>query len=207
MQRYRRNDDMDRELLTRRYFFGKASAGLGIAALSSLLPAAEDAGGLPGLPHIPPTAKRVIYLFQSGAPSQMELFDYKPKLKDLATTELPESVRGGQRLTGMTSTQTSFPIVPSLFQFRQHGDSGAWVSELMPNLAKVADDLCFIKSMHTEAINHDPAVTFFQTGFQLAGRPSIGSWLAYGLGSENKDLPGFVVMISQGSGNRNDQPP
>ena len=197
---------MERELLTRRYFFGKASAGLGIAALSSLLPAAEDAGGLPGLPHIPPTAKRVIYLFQSGAPSQMELFDYKPKLKDLATTELPESVRGGQRLTGMTSTQTSFPIVPSLFQFRQHGDSGAWVSELMPNLAKVADDLCFIKSMHTEAINHDPAVTFFQTGFQLAGRPSIGSWLAYGLGSENKDLPAFVVMISQGSGNRNDQP-
>jgi len=197
---------MDRELLTRRYFFGKASAGLGIAALSSLLHGGEDAGGFPGLPHIPPTAKRVIYLFQSGAPSQMELFDYKPKLKDLATTELPESVRGGQRLTGMTSGQTSFPIAPSLFQFRQHGDSGAWVSELMPNLAKVADDLCFIKSMHTEAINHDPAVTFFQTGFQLAGRPSIGSWLAYGLGSENKDLPAFVVMISQGSGNRNDQP-
>jgi len=197
---------MDRDLLTRRYFFGKASAGLGIPALSSLLYAGEDAGGLPGLPHIPPTAKRVIYLFQSGAPSQMELFDYKPKLKDLATTELPESVRGGQRLTGMTSGQTSFPIAPSLFQFRQHGDSGAWVSELMPNLAKVADDLCFIKSMHTEAINHDPAVTFFQTGFQLAGRPSIGSWLTYGLGSENKDLPAFVVMISQGSGNRNDQP-
>ena len=197
---------MDRELLTRRYFFGKASAGLGIAALSSLLHGGEDAGGFPGLPHIPPTAKRVIYLFQSGAPAQMELFDYKPKLKDLATTELPESVRGGQRLTGMTSGQTSFPIAPSLFQFRQHGDSGAWVSELMPNLAKVADDLCFIKSMHTEAINHDPAVTFFQTGFQLAGRPSIGSWLAYGLGSENKDLPAFVVMISQGSGNRNDQP-
>ena len=197
---------MDRELLTRRYFFGKASAGLGVAALSSLLHADENVGGLPGLPHIPPTAKRVIYLFQSGAPSQMELFDYKPRLKDLATTELPESVRGGQRLTGMTSGQTSFPIAPSVFQFRQHGDSGAWVSELMPNLAKVADDLCFVKSMHTEAINHDPAVTFFQTGFQLAGRPSIGSWLAYGLGSENKDLPAFVVMISQGSGNRNDQP-
>src|SRR4051812_19268254 len=118
---------MDRELLTRRYFFGKASAGLGIAALSSLLHAGEDTGGLPGLPQFPPTAKRVIYLFQSGAPSQMELFDYKPKLKDLAATELPESVRGGQRLTGMTSGQTSFPIAPSLFQFRQHGDSGAWV--------------------------------------------------------------------------------
>ena len=197
---------MDRELLTRRYFFGKTSAGLGIAALSSILHADEDAGGLPGLPHIPPTAKRVIYLFQSGAPSQMELFDYKPRLNDLATTELPESVRGGQRLTGMTSGQTSFPIAPSLFQFRQHGASGAWVSELMPHLAKVADELCFIKSMHTEAINHDPAVTFFQTGFQLAGRPSIGSWLAYGLGSENRNLPAFVVMISQGSGNRNDQP-
>ena len=165
-----------------------------------------DAGGLPGLPHFAPKAKRVIYLFQSGAPSQMDLFDYKPRLKDLATTELPESVRGGQRLTGMTSGQTTFPIAPSLFQFQQHGASGAWMSELMPHLAKVADELCFIKSMHTEAINHDPAITFFQTGSQLAGRPSIGAWLAYGLGSENQDLPAFVVMISQGTGNPNDQP-
>jgi len=196
---------MDRQLLTRRYFFGKASAGLGIAALSSLLQA-DDAGGLPGLPHFPPTAKRVIYLFQSGAPSQMELFDYKPRLKDLTGTELPDSVRSGQRLTGMTSGQTSFPVAASLFRFEQHGKSGAWVSELMPHVAKVADDLCFVKSMYTEAINHDPAVTFFQTGFQLAGRPSIGAWLAYGLGSENRDLPAFVVMISQGSGNPNDQP-
>jgi hypothetical protein len=193
---------MDRQLLTRRYFFGKASAGLGMAALSSLLKA-DDA---PGLPHFPPTAKRVIYLFQSGAPSQMELFDYKPRLRDLTGTELPDSVRGGQRLTGMTSGQTTFPVAPSLFRFERHGNSGAWVSELMPHLAKVTDDLCFIKSMYTEAINHDPAVTFFQTGFQLAGRPSIGSWLAYGLGSENQDLPAFVVMISQGSGNPNDQP-
>jgi uncharacterized protein YdcH (DUF465 family) len=197
---------MDRELLTRRYFFGKTSTGLGIAALSSLLQADEAAGGLPGLPHFPPTAKRVIYLFQSGAPSQMELFDYKPRLKDLTGTELPDSVRSGQRLTGMTSGQTSFPVAASLFRFEQHGKSGAWVSELMPHVAKVADDLCFIKSMYTEAINHDPAVTFFQTGFQLAGRPSIGAWLAYGLGSENRDLPAFVVMISQGSGNPNDQP-
>jgi hypothetical protein len=192
-----------RELLTRRYFFGKAGASVGIAALSSLLKADS---GVTALPHFPPTAKRVIFLFQSGGPSQMELFDYKPRLKELATTELPESVRGGQRLTGMSSGQASFPVAPSLFKFQQHGASGAWVSELMPHLAKVSDDLCFIKSMYTEAINHDPAVTFFQTGFQLAGRPSIGSWLAYGLGSENKNLPAFVVMISQGTGNPNDQP-
>jgi hypothetical protein len=177
---------------------------VGTAALASLLHAAEDAPS--GLPHFPPTAKRVIYLFQSGAPSQMELFDYKPKLANLRATELPGSIRMGQRLTGMTATQTSFPIAPSLFNFAQHGQSGAWVSELMPRTAAVADDLCFIKSMNTEQINHDPAVTFCQTGFQLAGRPSIGSWLAYGLGSENKELPAFVVMISQGSGNMSDQP-
>ncbi len=197
---------MDPHLLTRRYFFGKAAAGLGTAALASLLQADESGGAMPGIPHFPPTAKRVIYLFQSGAPSQMDLFDYKPRLRDLAKTELPDSIRGGQRLTGMTSGQTSFPVAPSIFPFQQYGKSGAWVSSLMPNVAKVADDLCFVKSMYTEAINHDPGVTFFQTGFQIAGRPSIGSWLAYGLGSENKDLPAFVVMISQGSGNPNDQP-
>jgi hypothetical protein len=201
----------ENRLLTRRYFFGKTSAGLGVAALSSLLGpdlrAAETASnGLPGIPHFAPKAKRVIYLFQSGGPSQMELFDYKPRLKDLARTELPDSVRKGQRLTGMTSSQTSFPVAPSLFQFKQYGSSGAWMSELVPHLAKAADEICFIKSMYTEAINHDPAVTFFQTGFQLAGRPSIGAWLAYGLGSENQDLPAFVVMISQGTGNPNDQP-
>jgi uncharacterized protein DUF1501 len=155
-------------------------------------------GALPGLPHFAPKAKRVIYLFQSGAPSQMELFDHKPKLKDLRATELPESIRQGQRLTGMTATQTSFPVAPSLFQFAQYGKSGAWISELMPHTAKIADELCFIKSMNTDAINHDPAITFFQTGFQLAGRPSIGAWLSYGLGSENKDLPAFVVMVSTG---------
>ena len=210
-------DPRDEQLrLTRRYFFGKASAGLGIAALASLLredlraadsaPAVGANAALPGLPHFAPKAKRIIYLFQSGGPSQMELFDYKPRLKDFEKTELPESVRMGQRLTGMTATQTSFPVAPSIYQFQQHGQSGAWVSELMPHLAKVADELCFIKSMYTEAINHDPAVTFFQTGFQLAGRPSIGAWLSYGLGSENKELPAFVVMISQGSGNPNDQP-
>ena len=156
--------------------------------------------------HFAPKAKRVIYLFQSGAPSQIELFDHKPALAKLRGTELPDSIRRGQRLTGMTATQTSFPLVPSQFEFRQRGQSGAWVSDLMPHVAKIADKLCFIKSMNTEAINHDPAVTFFQTGFQLAGRPSIGSWLSYGLGTENQDLPAFVVMISQGTGNIADQP-
>lgn len=151
-------------------------------------------------------AKRVIYLFQSGAPSQLETFDYKPALERMVGQELPDSVRQGQRLTGMTATQTSFPMAASKYRFARHGQSGAWVSELMPHVAKSVDRLCFIKSMHTEAINHDPAVTFFQTGFQLAGRPSIGSWLAYGLGSENQDLPAFVVMISQGTGNIADQP-
>jgi hypothetical protein len=200
-------------LLTRRHFFSRASTGIGMAALASLLSGdlratgdTQPAAGLPGLPHFPPKAKRVIYLFQSGAPSQMELFDYKPRLAEFRGAELPESIRMGQRLTGMTATQTSFPVAPSLFKFAQHGNSGAWVSELLPRTAQVADQLCFIKSMHTEAINHDPAVTFFQTGAQLAGRPSIGAWLSYGLGSENKDLPAFVVMISQGSGNPNDQP-
>jgi uncharacterized protein DUF1501 len=201
-------------LLTRRHFFSLTSTGIGVAALASLLSkdlrasdeAPNPAGGLPGLPHFPPKAKRVIYLFQSGAPSQMELFDYKPRLTDFRGAELPDSIRMGQRLTGMTATQSSFPVAPSLFKFAQHGDSGAWVSELMPYTARIADRLCFIKSMHTEAINHDPAVTFFQTGAQLAGRPSIGAWLSYGLGSENKDLPAFVVMISQGTGNPNDQP-
>jgi hypothetical protein len=193
---------MDR--LTRRYFFQKAGTGLGVAALAHLLQA-DEGPGLPGIPHFAPTAKRVIYLFQSGGPSQMELFDYKPRLRDLATTELPDSIRHGQRLTGMTSTQTSFPVAPSIFSFQQHGQSGAWVSELLPHFAKAVDDICFVKSMYTEQINHDPAVTFLQTGFQLAGRPSIGAWLSYGLGSENKDLPAFIVMISQGS-NLNDQP-
>ena len=198
---------------SRRHFLASAGGGLGLAALATLL--AQDAaaaeklastGGLPDLPHFAPKAKRIIYLFQSGAPSQMDLFDYKPKLADLRGTELPDSIRQGQRLTGMTSTQTSFPTAPSKFKFARHGESGAWVSELLPHTARVADKLCFIKSLYTEAINHDPAVTFFQTGAQLAGRPSIGSWLSYGLGSENADLPAFVSMISQGSGNPNDQP-
>jgi hypothetical protein len=201
--------------LTRRHFFGRSATGLGVAALATLL--AEDAGAaapphreydgaLPGLPHFRPRAKRVIYLFQSGAPSQLDLFDPKPELEKLRGRELPESVRKGQRLTGMTATQSSFPVAPSRFRFARHGRSGAWLSELLPYTAKVADRLCVVRSLYTEAINHDPAVTFFQTGAQLAGRPSIGAWLSYGLGSANRDLPAFVVMVSRGSGNPNDQP-
>ncbi len=199
--------------LTRRHFFGRTGTGLGVAALASLLGEqharandSEPLGGLPGLPHFAPKAKRVIYLFQSGAPSQMDLFDYKPHLAEQRAKELPDSIRRGQRLTGMTATQASFPIAPSKFKFAQHGQSGAWLSELLPHTARIADRLCFVKSMHTEAINHDPAVTFFQTGAQLAGRPSMGAWLSYGLGTENHDLPAFVAMVSQGSGNPNDQP-
>jgi len=174
-------------------------------ALASLLEDRAHAEALPSL-HFPAKAKRVIYLFQSGGPSQLDLFDHKPELADRFGTELPDSVRRGQRLTGMTATQAAFPTAPSKYKFAQYGESGAWMSELLPHLSRKADKVCFIKSMHTEAINHDPAVTFFQTGFQLAGRPSIGAWLAYGLGSENKDLPAFVVMVSQGSGNPADQP-
>jgi hypothetical protein len=194
--------DQRRLLLTRRHFFGLSSTGIGTAALASLL--AKDAkaeGGLPGLPHFPPTAKRVIYLFQHGAPSQLDLFDYKPGLEKSRGSDLPESVRNGQRLTGMTAYQTNFPTAPSIFKFNRAGDSGMMLSELLPHTAKVSGEISLIKSMQTEAINHDPAVTFFQTGFQIAGRPSIGAWISYGLGSDNQDLPAFVVMISQGAGN------
>jgi hypothetical protein len=193
---------IDRLALTRRHFFSLSSKGIGIAALMSLL--SEDAkasGGLPGLPHFPPKAKRVIYLFQHGAPSQLDLFDYKAKLTKLRGTELPDSIRNGQRLTGMTSYQTTFPTAPSIFRFDRYGQSGLELSELLPYTQKIADDICVIRSLQTDAINHDPAVTFLQTGFQLAGRPSIGAWISYGLGSENRDLPAFVVMVSQGSGN------
>ncbi len=203
--------------VTRRHFLGRTGSGLGLGAmaLASLLerdrPAAaaettRTGAGVEGFPGFAPRARRVIYLFQSGAPSQMDLFDEKPLLTRLQGTELPDSIRMGQRLTGMTSRQDRFPVAASRFRFARHGQSGAAVSELLPHTASVVDRLCFIKSMHTEAINHDPAVTFFQTGAQLAGRPSIGAWVAYGLGSENHDLPAFVVMISQGSGNPNDQP-
>jgi hypothetical protein len=194
--------DERRLLITRRHFFSRSSAGIGMAALGSLLSEnARASGGLPGLPHFAPKAKRVIYLFQHGAPSQLDLFDYKPGLEKVRGSELPESVRMGQRLTGMTAYQANFPTAPSVFKFPPQGQCGMHLSELLPYTGKVADHLCLIKSMRTEAINHDPAVTFFQTGFQLAGRPSIGSWISYGLGSENQDLPAFVVMVSQGGGN------
>jgi hypothetical protein len=196
-------------MLTRRQFFGRTSTGLGIAALSSLLNddlrAQSDAAGIPGLPHFPARAKRVIYLFQYGGPSQIDLFDPKPALNKLQGSDLPGSIRMGQRLTTMTAGQSSFPIARSIFPFAQRGNSGAWISDLLPHTAKIADDLCFVRSMFTEQINHDPGITFFQTGFQLAGRPSIGSWLSYGLGSENKDLPAFIVMTSRG-GKLGDQP-
>lgn len=179
---------------TRRQFTAGLAGGLSTFALTDLL--ARDQGDVN---HFRPTAKRVIYLFQSGAPSQMDLFDYKPKLKELIGSELPDSIRQGQRLTGMTSSQESFPIAASMFRFAQRGQSGAWVSDLLPHTAHIADELSFIRTLHTEAINHDPAITFCQTGFQLAGRPSIGSWLSYGLGSENENLPAFVALVS-GSG-------
>ncbi len=152
----------------------------------------EDIAQIPGLPHFAPKAKRIIYLFQNGAPSQLESFDYKPLLTKMAGQDLPESIRNGQRLTGMTASQTKFPLVGSHFSFAQHGKNGAWVSELFPNMAKIVDELCIVKSMHTEAINHDPALTFMQTGAQQGNRPSMGAWLSYGLGSENKNLPAFL---------------
>ena len=199
--------------LDRRKFLTQTSLGLGAVALGSLLgldrlwgkaPSPVPAGGgLPGLPHFPAKAKRVVYLFQSGGPSQFETFDYKPRLAGMFGQELPSSVRQGQRLTGMSAQQSSLPITPSLYAFEQYGQSRAWVSALMPYTAQVVDELCFVKSMYTEQINHDPAITFFQTGHQLAGRPSIGSWLSYGLGSENENLPAFIVLVSK---NQSGQP-
>jgi uncharacterized protein (DUF1501 family) len=201
-------------ILTRRQLFGRTATGIGTAALASLLnPSVLNAsvntvgsGAVLAATHFAPKAKHVIYLFMSGGPSHIDLYDYKPKLKDHHGKELPSSIRNGQRITGMTSGQSSFPCVAPMFNFAQHGQSGAWVSELMPNVAKVVDNIAFVKSVNTEAINHDPATTFIQTGSQQPGRPSLGAWLSYGLGSENQNLPAFIVMISQGSGNKTDQP-
>ncbi len=176
---------------------------MGAAALSLLMQSNTKAQNAL---HHAAKAKRIIYLFQSGAPSQMDLFDPKPVMADKRGTELPESIRMGQRLTTMTSGQSSFPVAPSIFSFAQHGESGMWMSDLLPHMSKVADEFCMIRSLHTEAINHDPAITFCQTGSQLAGRPSIGAWASYGLGSENKDLPAYVVLTSFGSGRPDDQP-
>lgn len=191
---------------SRRQFLSRTASGLGATALSWMLAQESSQAKTTIFPQWQPKAKRVIYLFQSGAPSQIDLFDHKPKLAKLQGDDLPDSVRKGQRLTTMTSSQESFPIAASKFRFKQHGESGAALSELLPYTAKIADDICIVRSLHTDAINHDPAVTFFQTGAQLAGRPSMGAWLAYGLGSENKDLPTFVVMVSQGTGRPGGQP-
>ncbi len=205
-------------MLTRRQLFGRTAGGVGMAALASVLqrdglaaqapearPKKESYGALEKL-HTSPRAKRVIYLHQSGAPSHLDLFDWKPSLAQHFDADLPDSVRMGQRITGMTSGQKRLPVAPTMFKFAQHGKSGTWMSELLPHTASVADDLCVIRSMHTEAINHDPAITYIQTGSQQPGRPSLGAWLSYGLGSENENLPAFIVLISLASNGANDQP-
>ncbi len=198
---------------TRRHFFQRAAIGLGSAALTSLLGTSQTiagnslatGNGLPGLPHFAPKAKRAIYLYMAGAPSQMDLLDYKPQMVDLYDTDLPESIRKGQRLTTMTSGQDRFPIAPSIYKFKQHGQSSTWVSELLPHTATVVDELAIIKSMHTEAINHDPAITYMCTGDQIPGKASIGAWVSYGLGSANENLPTFVVLTPTWSGRKNAQ--
>ncbi|HAO48678.1 MAG TPA: sulfatase, partial [Runella sp.] len=205
---------MDKQILehgltfNRRRFLSTMSLGLGSVALGSLMIPNLLNGGdqdganfVPGIPHFAPKAKRVIYLFQNGAPSQMETFDYKPKLREMVGQELPPSVRGMQRLTGMTANQASFPLAGSFTNFKQYGQSGAWISDLLPYTSKIVDDLCIVRSMYTEAINHDPALTFLQTGSQQGNRPSMGAWLSYGLGNENKNLPDFAVLLSRGIGN------
>ncbi len=199
--------------LTRRLFLSRGGTGIGAAALMSLLNSSGlRADGRVGSKTVGEslthrgTARRVIYLTQAGAPSQLDLFDYKPGLKARFKENLPDSVRGGQRLTGMTSGQKTLPIAPTPFAFRQHGQSGIWLSELMPHTGRAVDEMCLVRSVFTEAINHDPAMTLLQTGSQVAGRPSVGAWLSYGLGSENSNLPGFVVMISRPSGPTNAQP-
>ncbi len=198
--------------VTRRQLFGYSGKALGAAALTSLMGAKALAGGdakteekpiggLPGVPHFPAKAKRVIYMFMSGGPSHMDLFDYHPEMREFHGEELPERIRQGQRLTKMTSEQKSFPCVAPMFKFEKHGEMQTWVSELLPHTQKIVDDISIVKSMHTEAINHDPAITFINTGRQQPGKPSMGAWLSYGLGSLNENLPTFVVMISRGGGN------
>ena len=198
--------------LTRRRFFEQGSHLLGGAALASLLPGGLTHGApstqnnsnieiprVPGAigPHFAPKAKHVIYLHMVGGPPQQDMYDYKPVMDDWYDKELPESIRNGQRLTTMTSGQKRFPIAPSKFKFKQHGESGMWVTELLPWTAKMVDEMCFVRSMHTEAINHEPAITYMQTGNQITGRPCLGSWTSYGLGSLNEDLPAFVVLVAQ----------
>jgi len=202
------------QLVTRRQLFGRAAQGLGRAALASLIApeilraSPQPRGTIPalGAGHLPARAKRVIYLFQSGGPSQIELFDYKPSLANLRGTELPDSIRQGQRVTTMTSEQKSFPCVDSIFRFAQHGQCGRWISELLPHTAQIVDDISIVKTVNTEAINHDPAITYINTGSQQPGKASLGSWISYGIGSESRDLPAYVVLISQGTGRPGGQP-
>lgn len=197
------------DALNRRVFLRNTTSFLGLSALAGLAQGTQGkttSSGRPGFPTHAAKAKRIIYLYQSGAPSQMDLFDPKPAIADRRGEDLPDSIRKGQRLTTMTSGQKKFPVAPTIFKFAKHGQSGMEFSELLPHLSKQADKLAMIRTVHTEAINHDPAITFSQTGHQLAGRPSIGSWLSYGLGSENRDLPAYVVLTSFGSGRPNDQP-
>ena len=198
--------------LSRRSFLNRFGLGLGGLALADLLnplktmAAIERTKAVPGVlvpPHFPAKAKRIIYLFMSGGPSQLETFDYKPLLNQRNGENLPDSVRMGQRLTGMSGNQAVLPLAGSNYKFNRHGQNGTWISELLPHTAKIVDELCVVRSMFTEAINHDPAITFLQTGSQLAGRPSIGAWLTYGLGTDNQDLPAFVVLITPG---KTDQP-
>jgi hypothetical protein len=191
-------------LYTRRQFFGRSALGLGTAALASLLgrDALAASGrravpGLPDLPHFAPKAKRVIYLFQNGAPSHVDLFDYKPTLRAWHGRQIPDELTGGKRFSTMTGNQTARPVLGEITNFARHGKSGAWVSDFLPRIAEIVDDLCFVKSMYTEAVNHAPAITFFLTGSEMAGRPSLGAWLSYGLGSETEELPAFVVMTSR----------
>ena len=199
-----------REHLTRRAFFSRTSAGLGAAALASLDASSSSAaatriGGQPGVPHHMPTAKRAIYLFMSGAPSQMDMWDHKPAMADWFDKDLPESIRQGQRLTTMTSGQSRFPIAPSIYPFSPHGANGTMVSELLPHMGKKVDEIALVKSMFTEAINHDPAITYICTGDQLPGKASLGSWLNYGLGTENENLPAFMVMTASWTGRQEAQ--
>ncbi len=191
--------------INRRHFLQAASCGMGATALGVMGNQAMAANALEATHHAP-KAKRVIYMFQSGAPSQIELFDPKPNLDKIHMTELPDEIRMGQRLTGMTANQKEFPVIKSVFDFKQHGQSGTAFGELLPHIGSCADDICLINSVHTDAINHDPAITFIQTGSQLAGRPSMGAWIAYGLGTANRDLPTFMVMVSRGTGRAAGQP-
>lgn len=211
MEKVNNMDEFNSLSLTRRHFLSGSALGLGAMGLSSLMEGSASAsaakdqhfGGLAGVPHFAPKAKRVIYLCQSGGPAHQDLYDYKPLLNEKHGEQLPEFVRGGQRLTGMSANQASLPLAGSAFKFAQHGKGGIWLSEVIPHIAKIADEMCVIKSLWTEAINHDPAITFIQTGSQIAGRPSMGSWASYGLGSMNENLPAFVVLVTAGQG---DQP-